>query len=122
MKESNKDYEFYGGFPPYTEGSGTSWEAALRQLPTAETRRQEVYRCVWEAGRWGLTDEEIASRLNKRLPEGRMPWNYNTVGPRRRELVQAERIMDSGRTRITSRRCRAVVWVIHDKSKEELSQ
>jgi hypothetical protein len=107
------DYEFYNGFPPYTSGSETSMEAAARQLPTAATRRQEVYLCVWRAGQKGLTDEEIAEELNIQIDtEGqcRMPWNYNTVGPRRRELVHQGRIEDSGSTRVTSRGCRAVIW------------
>ena len=107
-----KDYDFYGGFPPYTQGSDTSLEAAARQLPTAETRRQEVYKCIWRAGRGGSTDEETADYLNERLDEHRTPWNYNTVGPRRRELVNAGCIVDSGTRRMTVRRCRAVAWRI----------
>jgi len=114
------DYEFYGGFPPYTSGSETSLRAAAQQLPTAETRRQEVYLCLWKAGEHGLTDEEIANSLNRTLKPYTLPWDYNTVGPRRRELVKQGRIEDSGSVRLTSRGSNAVVWrvVIHSEQME----
>ena len=106
-----KDYEFYGGFPPYARGSDTSMLAAMRQLPKAETKRQEVYKCIWQVGSKGATDEEVASIMGDPT--------RNTVGPRRRELVLAGLVEDSGMRRPTTYGCSAIVWRVKVKEEDE---
>ena len=96
-------YEFYNGFPPHIRGSDTSWMAAASQLPVAKTKREEVYLHIWKCGDQGATDAETSEETGMfRL----------TVGARRRELVLADRIEDSGRRRLTGLGSPAVVWVV----------
>lgn len=87
--------------PPYSEPT-TSRDAALSMIPSAETLRMAVLAYIDEQGPAGATDEEIQLALSM---EG------NTERPRRRELVQAGVVADSGARRKTSTGRAAKVWV-----------
>lgn len=89
--------------PPAQDHSPTSVAAADAIAPVAATLRRMVYEAIAAAGADGLTDEEGAEKVG---------IGGNTYRPRRRELEQAGRIRDSGRTRMTRSNRKAVVWVV----------
>jgi len=76
---------------------------AARDLikPTAETLRQQVLAYLTRRGAYGATDEEMQNNLNMK---------GNTQRPRRRELVLAGKVKDSGKTRPTAT-SKATVWI-----------
>jgi len=90
-------------YTPFVRGSETS-EAAAEAMPSerANTIRRTIERAIIEAEALGCTDDELQVGLNL---EG------STQRPRRIELVQQHRIIDSGRTRPTRSGRKAVVWV-----------
>ena len=96
------EYPFYRGMPPHQRHSDTSYEAALRILGTAQTKRGRVYRYIRDRKQLGATDEEIQFTLN---------MDPNTERPRRRELQIGKFIVDSGDRRLTRSGRKAVVWV-----------
>ena len=81
----------------------TSREAYLSVVETLSAVRQDVYRHLYEAGRRGLTQEEIIAKfpgLDQSTP--------------RREVSHLEDlglVVDSGRRRTSSRGRRQIVWV-----------
>jgi hypothetical protein len=101
--EAMTDYPFYKGVPPHQRQSDTSRAAAISKLETANTERAKVYRHIRQQGSYGATDEEIADAIGDPT--------RNTAGPRRRELVIAEVVEDSGQRRQTRRGRQATVWV-----------
>ncbi len=97
------DYPFYKGFPPHERHSDTSRAAAGSILSASKSMRARVYRMIVERGEFGVTDDEIESALGLR---------HQTASARRRELVIAKLIEDSGRTRATRSGRKATVWVL----------
>lgn len=92
----------YRGHPPHARGSDTSAEAA-DSMRVRAMRLSE--RAVWwfdMSRNQGMTDHELAERLGTSL---------QTAVPRRRELVIAGLVRDSGRRRKTPSGRRATVWV-----------
>ncbi len=83
------------------EHSATSRAAAGRIEPSRISLQGKVYLAIAMAPD-GLTDEEGINRTG--IPA-------STYRPRRVELVEANRVLDSGRTRLTRSRRAAVVWV-----------
>ncbi len=88
--------------PPAQQHSAPSIAAAEAIKPTAAKLREQVYDAILAAGVAGMTDEEVQDALN---------MGGSTERPRRRELEQANRIRDSGRTRATKSGRSATVWV-----------
>ena len=84
------------------EHSATSRAAAGRIEPLRPNLQAVVLENLVAAGEWGQTDEEGINRTG--IPA-------STYRPRRIELVEANRVLDSGRTRLTKSRRAAVVWV-----------
>ena len=76
--------------------------AAARALPKASSWAGKVLTEFHIAGARGLTDEELAARL-----EG-----YASSRPRRIGLTHLRWLRDSGRKRKTRSGCDATVWVI----------
>lgn len=89
---------------PYQRGSETSLLAA-EEMPRerALILRERVYRAIADAGERGMTDDELQVEL---ALEG------STERPRRVELVQSHRIVDSGAWRRTRSGRRAAVWIV----------
>ncbi len=83
--------------------SETSKQAAAAMLETADTLRAKVYRMIARANRLGATDDEIEVALGLR---------HQTASARRRELVLAGHVTDSGQRRATRSGRMAVVWVV----------
>lgn len=99
MSEEHQ-YDLYDGTPPHQKHSPTSREAADRIEPTTGTKRAQVLRYIHNSG--GATDEEIQDALR---------MNPSTQRPRRRELQLQGTVVDSGNTRLTRSKRRAVVWI-----------
>lgn len=88
---TGRPYEHYGGLPPYEKGSDTSRDAAIAALPFAVKQRERVYAAI-AAREIGATCDEIEVDLN--LP-------HQSASARIRELVQEERIYNTGGRRAT---------------------
>ena len=89
---------------PFQVHSATSKAAAVQAVPTARLERERVYNYIvgqQKAGGGGATDEEIADALG---------MNPNTARPRRIELVEQQRVQNSGTTRETRSKRPASVW------------
>lgn len=99
-------YDFYGGFPPHNERD-TSIEAAASVIESANILRERIWQYLRRRGELGATDEEI----QRHFPH----HPIRSTGARRRELVLAGRVMDSGARRMTRYLRRAIVWVWVDK-------
>lgn len=82
--------------------SETSRAAAHAIKPSAKALREQVFDFVKGRGERGATDEEIASCLK---------MSGNTERPRRRELVLAGRVIDSGKKRETESGLMATIWI-----------
>jgi hypothetical protein len=86
--------------PMAPASNNTTSLAAAKAIQTITPNlREMVYAEIAKPG--GRTDEEVAIARN-------MPGN--TVRPRRNELVNAGRVVDSGETRLTQSGRRAIVW------------
>ncbi len=95
----------YGGNAPHVAGSATSKAAGASVDRVSMRERVETEIWVYSHGLTppvGRTDDEIEQALNMR---------HQTVSARRRELVLAGKVVDSGRTRKTRSGCKATVWV-----------
>jgi hypothetical protein len=94
----------YDGHAPSEpkDRAGTSFAAAVSIEPHAGTLRAEVLSLIRDWGKFGRTDDEIEMKLGLR---------HQTASARRRELVLAGLIVDSGRKRATRSGRMAVVWV-----------
>jgi len=87
---------------PHVQGSTTSADAAAAAAPRARPDRLRVLEAIRAAGTVGRTDQELQDQLH--LIE-------STERPRRRGLVKAGLVADSGLTRPTRSSCEATVWV-----------
>lgn len=94
-------YPYANGQVPHVAGSATSAAAAASQQPTLGTKQAKVYQLL-KGQSTGLTDDDL---------EGLTGWRHQTVSARRRELVLAGLVVDSGQRRITSSGRQATVWV-----------
>lgn len=90
--------------PPGTSDAAARWVA-----PFTGTMRERVYAYIAACGSNGATDDEGETALGIR------PQSYT---PRRGELVNAGRVVDSGRRRPTASGSPAAVWIAveHDQS------
>lgn len=89
--------------PPFVRGSETSEAAADKIRPVYETERERVFQTLLARGETGATDQELQDDLH---------MDPSTQRPRRVELVRADKVADSGRTRPTRKGRQAVVWVV----------
>jgi len=85
------------------ETRATSTEAATSVRETKDTQRQRVYEAIRDAGRNGMTDDQLQEDLGI---EG------NSQRPRRRELQALGRIQMCTLRRKTRSGRTAVVWVV----------
>lgn len=85
----------------YVNGSDTSREAAESIALSLHPLQQKVYSALLAAGASGMTDDEL---------EVVVGVSHQTVSARRRELVLAGRLRDSGVRRATRSGRHAVVW------------
>lgn len=88
---------------PYVKYSPTSRAAAAEGVERAETARERVYDWIARRGGAGATDDEIEAALGMR---------HQTASARRRELVLAGRVFDSGCTRPTRSGAGAAIWLV----------
>ena len=95
----------YPSTPGFVRGSATSEAAALAFEEKAPPIRERVFMYIDSCLHDGATDEEIQKAL------GLSP---NTARPRRCELVEAERVFDSGETRKGASGRDCTVWVTID--------
>jgi hypothetical protein len=95
------DAEAPGEAPPAQAHSATSVEAAEKVKGCTGRLRRAVLELLRGLAD-GATDEEMQAALG---------MAQNTQRPRRVELVRQGLVKDSGRTRLTASRRRAVVWV-----------
>jgi len=89
----------------------TSRAAASRAEYGAEAQREQVFACLLRRGRDGATAEELGQMLE--LPGDSIRprlWELRGLNRKRPELPV--RVQDSGRTRRTEARRRAVVWTV----------
>jgi predicted transcriptional regulator len=97
---------------PHVKGSDTSKAAAVSMEDSAPSMRQRVLRFIAANGASGTTDDAIESALGLR---------HQSASARRRELVLAGFIADSGRREKTRSGRSAVLWVqtCHLEPKQE---
>lgn len=88
---------------PFAEGSDTSWYAAYSIPPDRLARLHAlVLGALWASYPEGLTDDELATKIGE--------YRYS-VAPRRKWLVEAGLVEDSGDRRMGPRGRKQVVWV-----------
>lgn len=95
-------YDLYGGEPPSQKHSDTSRKAANRIRHRIGPLHVEIIGFLTTNPR-GATDEEMQTGI---------PMPANTQRPRRVELTQMNRVVDSGRRKLTKSRREAVIWVV----------
>ena len=86
----------------YQPHSPTSMDAAVAIEDRVGTLRRKVRDYLLSRGREGATDDEIQVALG---------MNPSTERPRRIELVEARKVLDSGKTRKTLSGRAATVWI-----------
>lgn len=91
------------------DGPTTSKEAAVAVFPRSGTQRHRVLQAL-AMSTFGLTDEDI---------EDITGLDYNSSGPRRRELVNAGWVKDSGEVRKSGKGVNQVVWKITTEGLKE---
>jgi hypothetical protein len=77
----------------------TSLAAAKAIRPHRAKQREDVFKVY--ARPEGGTDDEVRA-ITEIVPD--------SIRPRRRELIEANRVVDSGETRLTQSGRRAIVW------------
>lgn len=95
---------------PASGAPDTERLAAVLVYPRTGTKRLEVLDHFVQVGEGGATDEEVSEALGMRL---------YTAAPRRHELVSDGWLEDSGRTRRTTTRTPATVWVLTDAGRAQ---
>lgn len=86
---------------PYVAGSDTSKAAGESMAKAAPTLRARVLRTIRNHGNLGATDDQLEWLLH--LP-------HQTISARRRELVIAGLVVDTGKRRKTRSGRKATVW------------
>jgi hypothetical protein len=99
--------EPYQGHPPFVVGSDTSERAADSVSACAASIREQVFRCIHQAGAEGATCDEVEVTLG---------YVHQTVSARICEMSQRDWIVDSGRRRQTRTNRYAVVWVAAERA------
>lgn len=94
---------------PFQNECLTSEEAAANAAINAETLRSNVLGFLKGCGVHGATDDEIQVGLK---------LHVSTQVPRRRELVLAGKVMESGFVRKTRKKCNALVWIASEVAAE----
>lgn len=87
----------------YARGSDTSKAAAESMIKDTSRLRALVYEEIKDAGSTGLTCDEVEVRLKLR---------HQTASARVNELMNRNRIVDSGVRRKTRSLRNAVVWIV----------
>lgn len=87
---------------PYVGGSDTSKEAAEKMEPHLGRLQGDVLSHIRSCADYGATDDEIEIHLQ---------LSHQTASARRRELVLADLIEDSGDRRRTRSNRKATVWI-----------
>jgi len=95
-------YSLYGGKPPSQKHSDTSRAAADRIKKRIGPLHAEIIKFLTANPR-GATDEEMQDAI---------PMPANTQRPRRVELTQMGRVVDSSHRKLTESKREAVVWVL----------
>jgi len=93
----------YGPLLPFVATSDTSYAAAKVVVRTAPAQRERVYGALIAHG--PATAEQLGDML---YGEG---CGGDSIRPRLIELRRQERVVDTGRRRLTRFRRRAVVWM-----------
>jgi hypothetical protein len=96
-----KERTIYRGEPPCVSHSETSKEAAKKIKPVTGELHNRIMDFLDDHPE-GATDEQLIDLLGIAA---------NTLRPRRRELQLAEKIKDSGLTRLTKSGRNATVWI-----------
>lgn len=97
------DYPYYNGTPPHQAHSPTSRAAALKVLPRTGSDRARILDLIRAAGDRGVTSEEAQLALK---------LSHQTGSARVAELLQGGLIIESGRTRPTTKGYEADVLVV----------
>jgi len=92
--------------PAWEQGSETSEAAARAVADKAPSYRWQIHMIIKRAADGGMTDDEL---------EVVTGLTHQCASARRRELVLAGLVKDSGVTRLTRSGRRAVVWVLGDQ-------
>lgn len=100
--EANSMERGPGKSAPFVAHSDTSRAAAASMKPHLGRVARRVYDEIARRGADGATDDEIEEALD---------LTHQTASARRRELVQLDSVVDSGRRRATRRGRSAVVWI-----------
>lgn len=95
-------YSLYDGNPPAQKHSATSRAAAAQIKQKIGPLHLQIIKFLTEHPR-GATDEQMQAEI---------PMGANTQRPRRVELTQLGRVVDSGRRERGASRREAVVWVL----------
>lgn len=98
--DENRIGKFHG---PAAGAPATERQAAILMYPKTGTARRQVLDFIAAQGERGATDEEVSLALNMRL---------YTAAPRRNELRDDGWVIDTGKTRPTTTRTQAAVWVL----------
>jgi len=93
------------------DGPDTMQAAADSQTEISGHYRRLVFQTITRAGSEGHTDDELEVLLCLR---------HQSVSARRRELVVAEKLEDSGRRRTTRSGRTAIVWIVKGEPCEGL--
>ena len=93
----------YDPLPPFAATSDTSYAAAKAATRTAPAQRERVYATLLAYG--PATAEQLGDVL---YGEG---CGGDSIRPRLLELRREERVVDTGRRRLTRFKRRAVVWM-----------
>jgi len=101
MTDQQLTFDAYRGDAPFVRGSDTSESAAEQAAPFRMSLSNQVLAVIKRAGSHGVTDDEVEVRLDLR---------HQTASARRRELVLAGVIKDSGNRRPTRSGRQATVW------------
>lgn len=91
---------------PYVRGSDTSYAAARSIAPELPRLEGVVLDCIRKSGEHGRTDDEVET-ITK--------LSHQCASARRRGLVLKDRVVDSGRRRVTRSGRKATVWVVVKK-------
>ena len=86
---------------PRVKGSDTSTAAAISQEPSLASTQYKILSIIRYYATSGCTDDEL---------EGVTGLRHQSVSARRRELVLAGLVVDSGERRLTSSGRMATVW------------
>ncbi len=93
----------YNGHPPFQKHSATSKAAADKAAPRAGSDKARVLEFIRDHGEHGATSEEVQIALG---------LSHQTGSARVSDLLQDGLIVESGRTRTTTKGCEADVLVV----------